>query len=230
VRVDSGSPTGRVFVEGPVDAEHLLVPGRQAEDAEDSALLNDADLNVGLVVESGAFVELGAFDEQGTHSLIGQDRRFRFGHLLPGAMEMSNYSAIQGALAFFRSGVLRKWLLGHRVDLRKSLIGRPHGFNPFLRRQVQASSQIHDSADDGRPFDVPPWQAGPLKGTNRIAFPEIDAGAKPVVGLFADQKLRTAQKNLGGLDAAAVIGKNKIIQTGGTPSLACRLYRSSHLS
>jgi len=220
----------RLYVECLVDSKHLLVPRWQAKNAKNSTLVDGADLNMRFVVESRTFVEFGAFHEQGPHCLIRQDRRFRLCHLLPGAMEMLNHRTVEIPLTFFGSEVLREGFPYHRVYLHESFVGRPYSLDAFLRGEIQASSQIDDRAYYRRVFDCSPRQACPLKRPDRVTLPEVDTGAKPVVGLFADQKLRTAQKYLGGLDAASVVGKDKIIQAGGTPALIFRLGRSSHPS
>ena len=137
---------------------------------------------------------------------------------------------VEVPLAFFRSRILRQGFLCHRVYLRESFVGGPYRFYTFLRGEVQTSPQIDDRANYGRGFDVSPGQTCPLKRPDRVALPEVSPRAEPVIGFLADQKLRTAQKYLGGLDAAAVIGKNKIIQAGGTPVLIFHPYRNSHPS
>jgi hypothetical protein len=48
----------------------------------------------------------------------------------------------------------------------------------------------------------------PLIGADRVVFPEIYSGSKPVIILPAGQKRRTAQKLLGGFEIASVIGKD----------------------
>jgi hypothetical protein len=65
---------------------------------------------------------------------------------------------------------------------------------------------------------------------DRVILPEVNTGAEPVVRPFAHQKLRTAQKCLGGLDAASVVGDDKIIQARGTLPLVCHPCRSSRPS
>lgn len=106
----------------------------------------------------------------------------------------------------------------------------PHSFYAFLRREVKASARVDDCADHGWGFDVSPRQTCPLESPDGVTFPEVDPRAKPVVGFLADQKLRAAQKDLGGLDAASVIGKDEVIQTCGTPALVCRLCQNNHPS
>jgi hypothetical protein len=145
-------------------------------------------------------------------------------------MEMFDDCTIEVPLTFFGSEVLREGFRCHRMYLHESFVGRPYSFDAFLCGEIQASSQIDDRAYYRRVLDVPPRQTCPLKRTDRVTLPEVDTGAEPVVGLFADQKLRTAKKYLGGLDAASVVGKNEVIQAGGTPALIFRLGRSSHPS
>ena len=212
------------------DSEHFLMPNGQAEDAKDSALVYDADLNMCFVVESRTFVKFGAFHKEGSHGLVRQDRKFGFGHLPPGAMEMFDDCTIEVPLAFFRSAVLRKGFLCHRVQLYKSFVGRPHSLDTFLCGEVQASSQINHCANYGWVFNVSPGQACPLQRPDWITLPEINPRTKPIVGFFAHQKVRTAQNCLGGFDAASVAGKNKAIQTGGIPALICRPCRNNHPS
>jgi hypothetical protein len=43
-----------------------------------------------------------------------------------------------------------------------------------------------------------------LKCTDRIALPEVNARTEPIIGIFFDQKLRTAQNNPGDLDAVTM--------------------------
>ena len=50
------------------------MPGWEAEDAEDSALVDYTYLNMCFVVESCTFEELFTFYKQGPDRLIGQDR------------------------------------------------------------------------------------------------------------------------------------------------------------
>ena len=55
------------------DSKHFLVPLRQTEDSEDSALVDDAYLNVRLVVKSRAPVELLPFHKECSDRLVGQN-------------------------------------------------------------------------------------------------------------------------------------------------------------
>lgn len=98
-----------------INSQCLLMPGWQAEDAEDSAPIDDAYLDVRLVVESRALVELGALDKEGSHCLIRQNRGFGLCHLLPCAMKMLDDGTVKIPLAILGSDVLRKRLLGDRV-------------------------------------------------------------------------------------------------------------------
>jgi len=227
-----GHPAGGLSldVKRLVDSEHFLMPSWQAEDAKDSALVDHADLNMRLVMESRAFVELFAFRKQGSHCLVGQDCWFGFSHLLPGAVKMSNYGTVQVPLAFFGPDVLGKGFLGQFVQFDQPFVRGTYCKYAILCGEVQASPQVNDCAHYGGGLDVSPWQTCPLKRSDRVALPKVNAGAKPIVRFFADQKLRAAQNYLGGLDAASVVGKNEVIQTCGTPALICRLYRNNHPS
>jgi hypothetical protein len=83
-----------LFVKFLVDSERLLVRGWKAEDAEDSALVNDTYLDVRFIVESRAFVELSALDKQGPHRLVGLNGWFGFRHPPAGAVKMSNHCTV----------------------------------------------------------------------------------------------------------------------------------------
>jgi len=145
-------------------------------------------------------------------------------------MEVFNHRAVEVPLTLFGSEVLGKGFPSYRVYSHESFVGRPYSFNAFLCGEIKASTQIDDRAQDGRHLDVSPRQACPLERPDWVALPEIGSGTEPVVGFFADQKLRTAQKYLGGLDAASMICEGKIIQAGGTPALIFRPGRSSRPS
>ncbi len=183
-----------------------------------------------FVVESGAFVEFITFHKQSPHRLIGQDRGVRLSHFLASAVKMFDDRTIEMALPFFRADILRKRLFRKSVELDQTFVGGPYSFDPALRREVQASANVEDCTDDRRGLDVSPGQARPLNSPDWVVFPEVDSWPKPVVGCLACQKLRTAQKYLGGFDTASVIGKNEVIQIRGTPALACRFRQSSHPS
>ena len=59
---------------------------------------------------------------------------------------MSDDGAVEVTLASFRSEVLGKRFVGHLVELDQSFVGGLHGLYAVLGGQVQASSQIDDSA------------------------------------------------------------------------------------
>jgi len=139
-----------------------------------------------------------------------------------------DYRAVEVPLPLVGSNVLRKGFLCQRVQLDEPFVRGAHCFDAALRGEVEAPAHINDCANDGRGLDVSPGQTRPLNSPDWVVLPEVDSWAKPVIGCFAGQKLRTAQKYLGGVDATSVIGKNEIIQTRGTPVLACRSRQSSH--
>jgi hypothetical protein len=98
-----------------LDAKHLLLPCRQAKDAENMMLIDHANLNMRAIVKPSVFVKLAAFDKQGSDCLIGQHCRVGFPHLVPRSMKVLDYSAVEIALAFLASLIFGERLIRQLV-------------------------------------------------------------------------------------------------------------------
>ncbi len=225
----AGGLVHREWIERGGKFKQTLLPGRQAKDAENSALVDDADLGVRAIVKAGALVEFISLHKECFNGFVCGDRGILFRHLPAGAVEMFDNGAVEMALPSFCAGILRKGFFSYGVQAGELPVCISDRLYALLGGQIEAVAQVDCSADDGWSFNFAPGQAGPLICPEGVVLPEINAGAEPIVGFFTRYKLRTAQKKLGGLGAASVISEDDVRQSRDTPALIRHSHRSIHL-
>ena len=169
------------------------------------------------VVERGAWVERPAFNECRTH---GVERAEVF--IAAILMDEIDDAAIQIPQDGIRT-LAEGSVYGHGASgTRGSFFQQPMGLSDdveILRiQQIEAMSQIKDRAKDRRLADSSLFGRGPdyagfgiFQSSGGAGLPEIDAGAEPVKGVFAEtQMLGTAgEDGTGGGRIAPVEPKHK---------------------
>ena len=162
-------------------------PARNPENTFDAVWVSNDNLNVCLLIKSGAWINRLAFDEDASERVHrGQVLVFK------DTVEAADYRAIEISPKPVRV-VLRQRNAGHRRATHQTVIRDLYPLDTRGSCQVLAQAEFYDGPDHKWFGDGGRFPFGTLasegNGALGIGFPKVDSWTKPIVLVVAGPKL-----------------------------------------
>ena len=170
-------------------------------------MVSHDDLNVSLLIETGAWVDrpaLGKYTPHGVHS--------RQALCLKNAVQAANYCAIKVASASVCTVCGQLYASGGGAPYQ-AVVCDPHPLDSCGSSQIEAQPKLQDGADYERILDAGRFPSSCLsreiQTSLRVGLPEINPWTQPIIVVVARAEGVPSEKPLPDPAVATVIAKNK---------------------